>query len=131
MDSSHINYVLELLNSFYSNIKFTIEIEKENKIAFLDILLIHNKDLINTNVYRKKTNTGLYINWKSFSPNSCKCRTLKTLVSRVYDTFSTEKYLLIKLLNKFNKLRKFHPILKMKKKTKKENTLIVITISRR
>ena len=59
VDSSHINYVLELLNSFYSNIKFTIKIENKNKIAFLDILLICNKDLINTTVYRKKTNTGL------------------------------------------------------------------------
>ena len=45
--------------------KFTTEIEKENKIAFLDILLIRNKDLVNTAVYRKKTNAE-YINWKSF-----------------------------------------------------------------
>ena len=44
-----------MLNSFHSNMKFTIEIEKGNKIAFLDILLICYKDLINTTVYRKKT----------------------------------------------------------------------------
>ena len=66
--SSCINHVLKSLNGFPSNIKFTIQIEKENKIAFLDILLIYNYDLINTTVYRKKTNTDLYINWKSFSP---------------------------------------------------------------
>ena len=82
-----------MLNSFHSNIKFIIEIEKENKIAFLDILLIRNKDLVNTIVYRKKTNTDLYINWKSFSPNNWKLETLKTLVSRAYDICSTEKYL--------------------------------------
>ena len=33
--------------------------EKENKIVFLDILLIRYKNLINTNVYRKKANSDL------------------------------------------------------------------------
>ena len=53
-----INHVLDSLNNFYSNIKVTIEIEKGNKFSLLDKLLIHNKDLINLTVYRKKTNTG-------------------------------------------------------------------------
>ena len=44
-------------------------------------------------MYCKKTNTNLYINWKSFSPNSWKWRTPKTLVSRTYEICSTEKYL--------------------------------------
>ena len=60
--SNRISHVLESLNSFCSNIKFTVKIEKGNIIAFLDILLIRSKDLINTTVYRKKTNTDLYIN---------------------------------------------------------------------
>ena len=62
ISSTSINHFLELLNSFHSNIKFTIETEKEQKIASLDILLICNKDLVNTIVYRKKTITDLYIN---------------------------------------------------------------------
>ena len=56
VNSNRISHVLESLNSFHSNIKFTVEIEKGNKIEFLDIL-IRYKDLINTTVYRKKTNT--------------------------------------------------------------------------
>ena len=69
--SNRISHVLELLNSFHSNINFTIQIEKENKIAFLDILLMRYKELINT-VYCKKKKTDLHINWKSFSPNNWK-----------------------------------------------------------
>ena len=86
VNSNHISHVLESLNSFHNNnIKFMTEIEKGNKIAFSDILLICYKDLINTTVYRKKTNTYLYINWKSFSPNNWKWGTHKTLVLKVYD----------------------------------------------
>ena len=91
MKSNCINHVLELFNSFHSNIKFTTEIQKEKKIAFLDILLIHYKDL--TTVYFKKRNTDLCINWKSFSPNSRKWGTLNTLVSRAFGIYSTEIYL--------------------------------------
>ena len=57
VNSNCINHVLESLSSFRSNIKFTTEIKKENKIAFLDILLVRNKDLVSTTVFRKKTNT--------------------------------------------------------------------------
>ena len=41
-----INKVLETLNSYHTNIKFTIEIESENKISFLDVLLIRSNSLI-------------------------------------------------------------------------------------
>ena len=67
-----INKVLETLNSYHKHIKFTIEIETENKISFLDVLLIRNNNLISTKVYRKNTNTDMYINWKSFAPNNWK-----------------------------------------------------------
>ena len=70
VNSNRIIHVLESLNSFHSNIKLTVEIEKGNKTAFLDTLLIYYKNLINTTVYRKKVNTDLCISWKSFSPNN-------------------------------------------------------------
>ena len=72
-----INKVLETLNSCHANIKFTIENEWENKISFLDVLLIRSNSLISTKVYRENTNTDVYINWKSFAPNNWKWGTLK------------------------------------------------------
>ena len=55
-----INKVLQTLNSYHINIKFTIEIETENKISFLDVLLIRNNSMISTKVFRKNTNTDIY-----------------------------------------------------------------------
>ena len=43
-----------------------------NKIPFLDVLLIRNVETISTIVYCKVTNTDIYINWKSFAPNNWK-----------------------------------------------------------
>ena len=88
-----INKVLETLNSYHKNIKFTIGIETENQISFLDVLLIRSNSLISTKVYCKNTNTDIYINWTSFAPNNWKWGTLKTLVTRASDICSTNQYL--------------------------------------
>ena len=88
--SEYIDNILLALNSFHKNIKFAIEIEKDNTIPFLDILIIRKPGKIETTVYRKKTCTDLYMNWYSFAPKSWKWGTLKTVVRRAYLNCSTE-----------------------------------------
>ena len=56
------DYVLSSLNNFHDNITFTFEEERNNMISFLDVLLIHKQDGIDLAVFRKETNTDLYIN---------------------------------------------------------------------
>ena len=91
--TDEIKNVLSSLNSYYSNIPFTMEIEQNNQIPFLDVLLIRNVETISKTVYHKVTNTDIYINWKSFSPNNWKLETLKTLVRCAYDVCSSDHYL--------------------------------------
>ena len=50
-----INYTVNLLNSFDKNLQFTVETSNNNKISFLDILIIQNKQKISTDWYRKPT----------------------------------------------------------------------------
>ena len=50
-------------------------------------------ETISTNVYRKVTNTDIFISWKSFAANNVKWGTLKTLVRRAYDVCSSDHYL--------------------------------------
>ena len=81
------------MNHFHKNVKFTFEEEIHGKIPFLDILLVRNNHYINTTVYRKKTNTNIYLNWNSFGPNSWKWGTLRTTVTRAFEICSTDKFL--------------------------------------
>ena len=89
-----IEYVLDKLNSFDENIQFTYEIENENKIPFLDVLIIRNSDdSLSTTVYRKPTNTDLYINWKSHSPIEWKKTTANILIQRAVNICSNKELL--------------------------------------
>ena len=90
-------FVLSCLNSFNNSIQFTYEIEKENEISFLDILIIHSGQKIETRVYKKSTNTDIYIHWNSYAPSSWKRNTLKTLIMRAYTISSNDSYLKLAL----------------------------------
>ena len=47
------------------NIKFTVEHEKENKLAFLDVQVTRTNNRLTTSVYRKPTHTDCYISFYS------------------------------------------------------------------
>ena len=54
-------YALLILNSFHPNIEFTYETEVNSKLTFLDILLLREGQNILTTVYRKVTNSDVYL----------------------------------------------------------------------
>ena len=91
--SGTVNDILNKLNNFHQNRQSTCELEKTNKLAFLDVLLICNKDKIKTAAYRKPTKSDIYLNWNSFSPCSLKDVILKTIIRRPYLICSKPYYL--------------------------------------
>ena len=89
-----IGHIVNQLNSFDENIQFTFEMEDENKLAFLDAVVIRNtNNTINTIVYRKPTNTDIYINWHSHSPSKWKKTTANVLIQRAIKICSDKKFL--------------------------------------
>ena len=73
--------------------KFTFEEEKDNKISFLDVLILRNGSSIETTVYRKFAHNDVYIHSDSFSTNSRKVGTMKTLLLRAFVVCSNEQLL--------------------------------------
>ena len=60
--------VLSILNSFHPNIEFTYETEVNSKLAFLYVLLLREGQNIIITVYRKVTNSDIYLNLNLFCP---------------------------------------------------------------
>lgn len=88
-----IEYVRSKLNNFHKNIQFIyiyqniiyLEVEKESKITFLDVIMIRSKNNIKTRAQRKPNNNKIYLNWKSYAPNKSKMGTIRILAKRVYN----------------------------------------------
>ncbi|XP_065671709.1 uncharacterized protein LOC136089584 [Hydra vulgaris] len=71
------------LNKQHKNLKFTMEKEQDNQIAFLDVL-IKKSNSFTTSVYRKKTYTGLLQNFFSFIPSCYKFGLVRCLIDRTF-----------------------------------------------
>ena len=55
-----------ILNNAHDSINFTIEKENNDELAFLDVQIEWIENRFLTSVYRKKTLTGCYLNFKSY-----------------------------------------------------------------
>ena len=85
-----INTVLKAINAHHKNIKFTYELESNDEISFLDVKIRKVGRKIETSVYRKPTNTDVYLHWNSFAPTTWKKGTLRTLILRAHNICSTK-----------------------------------------
>ena len=57
-----IDLITRELNSYHSNIKFTYELESNNMSLILDVYVTGtNNNEVERSVYRKLTNTNIYI----------------------------------------------------------------------
>ena len=75
---------LEYLNSKHNNIEFTVEVEENKSLSFLDIQIENRENGISTSVFRKGTFTGLMSKFQSATPIKYKMNLIMTLVTRAY-----------------------------------------------
>ncbi|KAL3286648.1 hypothetical protein HHI36_001147 [Cryptolaemus montrouzieri] len=61
----HLMDFLDYLNSKHNRIRFTIELEENNKLPFLDVLVTKSQNRLRHAVYRKPTHTNRYLNARS------------------------------------------------------------------
>ena len=76
-----VEHVFSKLNGYHNNVKSTYEIEKDGKLPFLDILVIHKDYEIETTIHHKSTISDIYLHRHWFSPTNWKRGMLETLVS--------------------------------------------------
>ena len=87
---SELEDFLNLLNSYDEHIKFTMEIEKNGQLSFLDVMCIKKNLKISTKVYRKPTATYRLIDMNSAHIATHKFSVIDTLVKRALKVCSDE-----------------------------------------
>jgi hypothetical protein len=85
-DKGEAIVICTLLNEQHPNIKFTIEHEVKNRLPFLDTCVIRTVNGYKTTVYRKKTFTGMYLNWNSLTARRYKIGLIRCLAERIWRT---------------------------------------------
>ncbi len=83
MNKRKVDPTLSWLNSLKSTINFTKEEERDNKLPFLDILVINNNSTLEFDVYRKPTFTGRMITSDSFHNYSHKMAAMHSMAHRM------------------------------------------------
>ena len=76
----YINDTLNELNATHPEIEFTVKEEENNRILFLDCIIMRNGTKLKTKVYRKLTHTGQYINFTSNQPLHVELSTIRTSI---------------------------------------------------
>ena len=107
------------INSIHANIQFTFEGEQQNRLPFLDVTVQRSGNVLTTSVFRKKTFTGLGLNYFSNIYDKYKIAAIFTLINRGFKLSSSynsfhEEMLLLKSYFKNNLFpsRLFDTILK-------------------
>ncbi|XP_067630033.1 uncharacterized protein [Eurosta solidaginis] len=81
--TSEMENMLKLLNTYYKSIRFTMEVEKNNRLPYLDTLIIKNNNKLYIDWYKKQTASGRLINYNSkHAPNTI-LNTAKNFIRRV------------------------------------------------
>ena len=76
------------MSSKHPNINFSIEKEKDGCLPFLDVNIFCEHKKFATNVYRRKTFSRIYTNFKSFIPAAYKIGLIKPLLFRCFSLCS-------------------------------------------
>ena len=87
--SEELGLFLDHINSIRPSIQFTMEVEDDGKIPFLDVLVVRNNGGIKTEVYRKPTHTDRYLHYQSYHPQHIKTGIIRTLLRRSKQICST------------------------------------------
>lgn len=74
---------LDRLNSFYPSIQFTMEVEENGSIPFLDLRIMRSGEKLEFSIYRKPTDSQMLINANSFHHESHKHAAFHSMIHRL------------------------------------------------
>uniref|UniRef100_A0AAR5PZT1 Helix-turn-helix domain-containing protein n=1 Tax=Dendroctonus ponderosae TaxID=77166 RepID=A0AAR5PZT1_DENPD len=88
--SKNLDIFLDHLNKQHPDIQFTMEVEQNYQLAFLDVLVSRQGNRLDHKVYRKATHTDRYLHKLSNHHPSQKQGIIKTLTDRTRKIFGPQ-----------------------------------------
>ncbi|MCP4473276.1 MAG: hypothetical protein GY821_01625 [Gammaproteobacteria bacterium] len=82
---------LKQMNQLHPSIKFTLELERNGSLSFLDVKITRIEGTLVTDVYRKPTHTNRYLHFSSHHPLSTKLGILCTMKHRAKSICTREQ----------------------------------------
>lgn len=81
--ANQVDILLNTFNSYHPRLQFTIELEHNNAISFLDVLIIRSQEnVIRTDWYHKPTFSERFLNFNSYHSFQQKINIIKNLKNR-------------------------------------------------
>lgn len=90
VNKQDIHTILNELNNQHDKLQFTVEIEKNNTIPFLELKIHKLDNKLKFDWYTKPTSSGRIINYNSYQPKKMKINTAYNLISKVIDISDKE-----------------------------------------
>jgi hypothetical protein len=82
LKKTEVNEFHNHLNSISPYLQFTIELEENRRLPFLDTVTIRSNGKVEVDIYRKPTHTDKYLHYDSHHPKQHKLSVLNTLLDR-------------------------------------------------
>ena len=89
---SKIEAKLQEINSMHPSLKFTIEVEQDRELPFLDMKIIRKDCRLASKWYTKPTDTGLVMNFHALAPLKYKRAVVTGFVHRIFRSCSSWIY---------------------------------------
>ena len=86
---NEIEMKLAEINSLHMSLKFTIEMEQNGELPFLDMKLCRKDGRLSSNWYYKPTDTGLIMNFHALAPIKYKRSVVTGFVYRIFRACSS------------------------------------------
>lgn len=83
VQKDEVDETLRNLNKVHKNLKFTMEVEENGRIPFLDIMVKRNSGVLEFEIYRKPTSTQRFITNSSNHSTQHKMAAFRTMVHRM------------------------------------------------
>ena len=81
-----ISSLLQAANQLHANLQFTMELETDQQIPFLDMLIERREYKLSTAWYSKPTDTGVYLSYHACAPTKYKRNYVEGAVHRIHHT---------------------------------------------